>query len=215
MIGFGELWKVASFIAERLKESSSLKREQLREYYSQVIQPSYNDLEAIHENYVRQLSELRSSLQNQSMPPAELVSWIRRSGLEFRSKREALSTFEAELSNFDDLHQQQLSGGSNDAFLRHLKEYAGEVVEYLKCTTSHKDGPSLYRGFEGGLARLLAHLASGQKGIGQGSPEGFYSDEYVYGLDSELAYLCDIRLPEQWKRITEKYRALRFCVLHL
>ncbi len=214
MIGFGELWKVVGFIAEKLKESSRLKREQLREYYSLVIEPSYNDLEIIHENYVRQLSELRISLQNHSIPPAELVSWIRRSGLEFRTKREALSTFETELASFDDLPQHQLSGGSNAAFLRHLKEYASEVVEYLKCTTSHKDGPSLYRGFEGGLARLLGHLASGQKCIRQGSPEGFYSDEYILRLDSELADLCDIRLPGQWKRITEKFRALRFFMLY-
>jgi hypothetical protein len=213
MIGFGELWNVVSFIAEKLKESSRLKREQLREYYDLVIEPSYHDLESIHKNYIQQLSELRTSLKNRSMPPAELVSWVRRSGLEFRTKREALSTFETELENFDNLHQRQLVGESNDAFLRNLNEYASEVVEYLKCTTSHNESPSLYRGFEGGLARLLSYLASGQEGISQDSPEGFYANEYVLSLDSELATLCDIRLTEQWKRITEKYRALRFCVL--
>jgi|688.fasta_scaffold484653_1 hypothetical protein len=63
MIGFGELWNVVSFIAEKLKESSRLKREQLREYYDLVIEPSCHDLESIHKNYIQQLSELRSSLK--------------------------------------------------------------------------------------------------------------------------------------------------------
>lgn len=214
MLGFGDLWKVIEFLTDKINAYKCIEREQLKKYFEVAVEPSYQDLERIHNDYTVQLSKLRMYVRDMALPPQELIDWLRQTGLEYRPKRDALSTFEAEITGFGNMPADPTSDDAQARFLWHLQQYAKGIVAYIKCTTSHKD-LSYYRDYEFDLTRLLRliedeHRNQGEKKI---LASIFYETDYVKDLHEELINVCDKVLPLHWKRVTEQYRALRSCVL--
>lgn len=97
---FSDLLKALDLLGGKVRELYKRKNERLNAIFDVVVDSSYKDLEVIHRDNSLQLSRLRDHLVNKSLPPRELVQWLRNVGLEYRDKREALQTIEVELNIF-------------------------------------------------------------------------------------------------------------------
>lgn len=215
MLGFSDLVSVIKFISEEIADWNSLKRERIEKTFETVVESSYRDLELIHHDYSTQLSLLRDHLINKSLPPHDLIQWLRQTGLEYRHKREALLTIEAEVWRF--------SGKSinpnkdlKSRFNWHLQLYVKSVLDYLTCTISYTE-ISFYRDYEDRLDSLLKMMEVDYqiKGISADSKTFahlFYETDYVKDMNKILIRVCDLTLPKRWKEVNVQYRVLRSIV---
>lgn len=215
MLVFDDLWKIIEFLSGKISEGKRIERDQLKEYFHTVIESSYNDLEKVHADYTAQLSKLRRHIYEKTLPPYELLDWLRTAGIQYRSKRDALSTFYSEVNNFLRKPANPLRDDAKERFFWYLQQYAKEMVAYVKCTVSDMD-VSYYRDYEAELSRLLKHIEDNERGIKESTLAGlFYDTDYVKDMHEDLGNVCDKLLPSAWKRVTEQYRAMRSIVIQL
>jgi hypothetical protein len=77
---------IQGWVQGRAKE----KQEKVERIFNTVVETSYSQLKAIHNDYITNLRILRSHLDEKTMPPRDLIRWLIAVGQQHRSDREAL-----------------------------------------------------------------------------------------------------------------------------
>ena len=206
-----EIIDAAKFVIEKIgawrKASEEERAKTIKLAFDEVVEPSYRKLEAIHQDYTVKLSALREHLANRSLPPRELIHWLRNVGLEYRKDREFLATIEEELNRFS---REQVNPTSNDtaAFYWHLQHFVKAVMKYYHCTTGHGE-VSFYRDFESSLTVLLRQTGNADPASTETERELFYGAPQVADMCEMLLIVCDHDLPTAWKEVSIAFRAAR------
>ena len=183
-------------------------RELAARLYETSIAPSFQTLEDIHKDYVRNLTRLRDQLRMQTIPPQELLLWLHGAGLEYRSNREKLSTIEASLRGLGSKELSKLEKHCSH-FLSKLRQYIAAVLDYLRATNSI-DGRTFYRGLESQLEAVLKERVTPPSSVPDSSAlDQFYSHPEVSRLAAQLKQICDERLPQYWMSVCAAFNELQ------
>ena len=192
---------------EKIKDYRASKKQSLEKFFANVVEESFNLLEIIHQDYITNLSKLRSFLINESLPPRELIQWLRESGLKLRVKRSYLETIEYELkpegNDLLSFRDRVKIKGKKDEFEDHLRQYIQSVLEYY-LYASYPFDKTFYREYENKLQSILDNVSREPDSLKE-----FYSDPYMKDMNESLLDLTDKWLPEKWKEASKNYRRLR------
>lgn len=190
------------------------KQEEIEKIYNSVVKESFQQLETVHQDYTINLSILRQHLVTRSLPPRELIWWLRERGLQHRALREKLRSIDEETRNLEGKFNPEKDNEGN--FYWHLHRYVKAVVDYFEKTTSY-DEVSFYRDYENQLDKLLWGIQEDQRD--QARPQGinyadvvktiFYETDYVQDMHDILMRISDKVLPEQWQAVVREYKRVR------
>jgi hypothetical protein len=176
-----------------------------------IVEESFRDLETIHNDYSTKLSELREHLASRSLPPKELIQWLRNAGLEYRVRRDYLGTIESEI---EALKNQPTYAAQGEArFFLDFREYITSVMNYYECTAPY-EGASLFRRSEKRLRHILDQLEMKEPDLDK-IADLFYTDYIVQDMQEFLIDICDDELPYYWQKVCSNYRAVRSDMLSL
>jgi hypothetical protein len=203
-----KIFDVVKFIYERINGWEKLKQEKIERIFETVAQDSFNELETIHKDYTIKLSMLRQHLISRTLPPKELIFWLRNAGLEYRANRDLLPTITEDIKRFS-AQSTDPNKDRESKFYFYLRKYVRSVLNYY-AVTSYND-LSFYRGYESQLNTLLLQmerLGENDKRIA----ELFYSTDNVEDMNEQLIRICDKVLPERWQDVGRNYRSLRAIV---
>jgi hypothetical protein len=200
---------IVKILYESILDLRNRRKQNNRLIFDNVVQPSFEQLENIHDDYTNQLSQLRIHLQKKTLPPRDLLIWLRNAGLKYRMEREFLWTVDTEVSK-----PQDRSNGPKEnhdtPFDEYLKKYVKSIIDYYRCTVSFNN-LSFYRDFEYNLETLLNSLEVNNKDKSNSQELSvlFYDDDSIMHIVNELTLICDVRLSKMWQNVCICYRELR------
>lgn len=204
MVGIDDFFKALKLLQDTISKRKKKESDTARAFFEIVVDPSFKNIQQIHDNYTESISKLAKYLQERKLPPEELIDWLRNEGLKYRSMRESLWTIEEELrgQSYSDLSALS-DRGDIQAMMR---QYVTALLKYFHVTTGHND-LSFYRSYE---QHLRAHLAMINKNSEINTvTKLFYSGDFVIDMHDELIKLVDKALPNSWKSVVSEYRLLR------
>jgi hypothetical protein len=180
--------------------------------FSVSVEPSFQQLTTIHDDYTRTFSKLRDHLRDRSLPPRSLLIWLRDAGLQYRGVRDNLWTIDTELRSPETPAFNGLEKRHAD-FITAFQRYIRSVIEYYRCTVSWY-GATIYRSSERTLQAVLDSIGETQASDGEAYKHfvQFYEHIVVTDLIQELTMVCDVRLPQHWQAVCRAFREVRTCV---
>jgi len=207
------LFDIIDSIYKELSELRHTDVEKVEQIYSTIIEPSFQNLNKIHDDYTINISSLIDHLQDHSHPPRDLLIWLRDAGLKYRSVRENLWTIDTDLKSLD---TKQFTGVKkrHAQFLEIYCRYLRSIIEYYRCTVSCY-GLSIYRNSDSILRAVLDAVGDDDTTDGEthGQFKKFYEHSTVTDFSQELMTICDVRLPQYWQAVCRNYREVRMCAI--
>jgi hypothetical protein len=71
-----DLVDILKFLSDKVFDWENLEHKKIQDLY-EIVETSFKDLESIHHDYSTKLSLLRQHLLDKSMPPKDLIKWLR------------------------------------------------------------------------------------------------------------------------------------------
>jgi hypothetical protein len=208
---------IAKFLIEQIRGQAKAKQERIDRRYKRIVEESFLELKTIHQDYSTNLSKLRDHLVEKSLPPRELIQWLRKTGLQYRTDREKLATIEVEIWDLEEdiwVPEGMFNPPMDEArtFYWRLHQYVRAILRYYEASTSY-GGLSYYRDFENSLEALLSGIEISQEQdkpfIVETFKNKFYETQEVQDTNRELIRICDKVLPERWQEVVREYRRVR------
>lgn len=205
---------ILTLLKNVVTDQRKARQEETVKIYKSVVQESFRGLEIIHQDYSTNLSALRQHLLARSLPPQELIRWLRETGLQHRALRESLRTLEEETKLLEGKFNPEVSNEGN--FYWHVHRYVKAVLEYFAKGTSYSQ-LSFYRDYGHQLGILLwsieqdrqEHGQSDRKNYSDAVKDIFYEADFVQDMNDTLLRITDKVLPEQWQNVVREYRSVR------
>lgn len=199
------LWK-------KITEFRQADAKRIQQMFSASVEPSFQQLTTIHDDYTRTFSKLRDHLRDRSLPPRSLLIWLRDAGLQYRAVRDNLWTIDAELTSPEMPALSRLEKRHGD-FIIAFQRYIRSVIEYYRCTVAWY-GATFYRRSERTLQSVLDSIGETEASDGEAYRNfvQFYEHIVVSDLILELTTVCDVRLPQHWQAVCRAFREVRTCV---
>jgi hypothetical protein len=209
---FGSIKTCCDILDSLYKKFAELRQadgQRVQQIYIGSIEPSFQQLTKIHDDYTANLSKLRDHLRDHLLPPRDLLLWVRDAGLKYRSARENLWTIDADLRSTEtpDFGEVKKRHGR---FMAAYRRYIRSIIEYYRCTVSWY-GLSMYRSSEHTLQSVLDSVGDDEASDGEAYMQfkQFYEHVIVTDLTQELTIICDVRLPQHWQAVCRTFREVR------
>jgi hypothetical protein len=204
-----KIFEIIDLLHKKFTELRQADAKRIRQVYKLSIEPSFQQLTTIHDDYTANLSKLRDYLRDRSLPPRDLLRWLRDAGLRYRSVRENLSTIDADLRSIATPEFERLSE-RHGHFMLGFRRYVRSIIEYYRCTISWH-GLSLYRDSEHTLQTVFDSVRDDEAQDNEVPQllEQFYKHASVTDLTQELTTICDVRLPQYWQAVCRAFREVK------
>jgi hypothetical protein len=204
--------KVLEFCSTALQSLARAKGKRSADVFGQFVDPAYRQLEVIHKDYTTNLSILRDHLSSKTLPPRELLQWLRASGIKYRAEREDLWTIRSSLLAFD--YATLVPKKAQPQLQYALRGFVAAIVKYYESTIGPSEW-SFYRDYEHHLEAILSALDG--KSMASVPPDklnahlaaAFYGTDYVADVNQGLLEICDRKLPERWKEVAGFHRMVQ------